>query len=52
MRNPNTATARFDFRKIKANLCQNILFLTRELYKIAVRTPRHVNPKFELDDER
>lgn len=52
MSNPNTTTARFGFRKIKANLCQNILILTRELYIIAVRNPWHVNPKFELDDER
>lgn len=51
MRNPNTATARFESRKIKAKLCQNILILTRELYIIAVRTSWHVNPKFELDDE-
>lgn len=52
MRNPNKVTARFDSRKIKANLCQNILILTRELYIVAVRTPWHVNPKFKLDDER
>lgn len=52
MSNPNTATARFDFRKIKANLCQNILTLTRELYIIAVCTPWYVNPTFDLDDER